>query len=163
MRRVIVNSTPIILFSNINQLNLLKQIYGEIIIPQAVYDEVTAKADSACQNLKNNFDWIKIESIKNPLQKKMYEAKLHDGEVEVMILAQEEPKADLVILDDNSAKKTAKYLGLTVTGSLGVLLKAKKFKIIESVKPLMNSFIANGFFVTPTVYDMVLELAGELH
>ena len=161
MRRVIVNSTPIILFSNIDQLNILKQIYGEIIIPQAVYDEVTAKADSACQNLKNNFDWIKIESIKNPHQKKMYQAKLHDGEVEVMILAQEEPKASLVILDDNSAKKTAKFLQLTVTGSLGVLVKAKKLKIIEAVKPLMDSFIANGFFVTQNIYDMVLEQAGE--
>ena len=161
MRRVIVNSTPIILFSNINQLNLLKQIYGEIVITQVVYDEVTAKADSACQNLKNNFDWIKIESIKNSLQKKMYEAKLRDGEVEVMILAQENPKADLVIIDDNSAKKTAKYLGLTVAGSLGVLLKAKKSKFIKSVKPFMDSFINNVFFVAQNVYDMVLEHAGE--
>ena len=161
MRRVIVNSTPLILFSSINQLGLFKEIYGEIVIPRAVYAEVTAKADSACQNLKNNFDWIKVEPIKNPLQKKMYQAKLHDGEVDVMILAQEEPKADLVILDDNAAKKTAKYLGLTVTGSLGVLIKAKKLKLIESVKPFMDSFIANGFFVTQNVYDMVLEQAGE--
>ena len=74
MRKVIVNSTPIILLSNINQLELLKKIYGEITIPQAVYDEVTEKPDSACQNLKNHFDWIKIETIKNPLQKKMYQA-----------------------------------------------------------------------------------------
>lgn len=55
----------------------------------------------------------------------MYQAKLHAGEVEVMILAQEEPPANLVILDDNAAKKTAKYLGLKVTGTLGVLIKAK--------------------------------------
>lgn len=161
MHRVIVNSTPIILLSNINQLDILKQIYGEIIIPQAVYNEVTAKTDSACQNLRNHFDWIKIENIKNPVQKKMYEAKLHDGEVEVMILAQEEPKADLVILDDNPAKKTAKFLNLSVTGTLGVLLKAKKLKIIKEVKPLIDALLANGFFVTQKVYDMVLEQASE--
>lgn len=47
----------------------------------------------------------------------MYQAKLHAGEVEVMILAQESPGADLVILDDNAAKKTAKFLGLKVTGT----------------------------------------------
>jgi len=161
MRRVIVNSTPIILLSNINQLELLKQIYGEITIPQAVFDEVTAKPDSACQNLRNHLDWIKVESIKNPLQKKMYEAKLHDGEVEVMILAQEDPKAELVILDDNSAKKTAKFLELTVTGTLGVLIKAKKLQLIEKVKPLMDALIANGFFLTQNIYDMILEQAGE--
>lgn len=161
MRRVIVNSTPIILLSNINQLELLKQLYETITIPQAVYDEVTAKPDSACQNLKNHFDWIKVEKIRNPIQKKMYEAKLHDGEVEVMILAQEEPKADLVILDDNSAKKTAKFLDLSVTGTLGVLVKAKQLNYIEKVKPLMDALIANGFFVTQNVYSMVLEQAGE--
>ena len=161
MRRVIVNSTPIILLSNINQFELLKQLYETITIPQAVYDEVTAKTDSACQNLKNHFDWIKVEKIRNPIQKKMYEAKLHDGEVEVMILAQEEPKADLVILDDNSAKKTAKFLELSVTGTLGVLVKAKQLNYIEKVKPLMDALIANGFFVTQNVYSMVLEQAGE--
>jgi len=91
----------------------------------------------------------------------MYEAKLHDGEVEVMILAQEEPKADLVILDDNSAKKTAKFLELSVTGTLGVLVKAKQLNYIEKVKPLMDALIANGFFVTQNVYSMVLEQAGE--
>ena len=161
MRKVIVNSTPIILLSNINQLELLKQLYETITIPQAIYDEVTAKPDSACQNLKNHFDWIKVEKIRNPIQKKMYEAKLHDGEVEVMILAQEEPKADLVILDDNSAKKTAKFLELSVTGTLGVLVKAKQLNYIEKVKPLMDALIANGFFVTQNVYSMVLEQAGE--
>ena len=161
MRRVIVNSTPIILLSNINQLELLKQLYETITIPQAVYDEVTAKPDSACQNLKKHLDWIKVEKIRNPIQKKMYEAKLHDGEVEVMILAQEEPKADLVILDDNSAKKTAKFLELSVTGTLGVLVKAKQLNYIEKVKPLMDALIANGFFVTQNVYSMVLEQAGE--
>ena len=63
----------------------------------------------------------------------MYKAKLHAGEVDVMILAQADPKADLVIIDDNAAK-TAKYLGLTVTGTLGVLIKAKQSGIISSVK-----------------------------
>ena len=56
----------------------------------------------------------------------VYKAKLHAGEVDVMILAQSKPPADLVIIDDNAAKKTAKYLGLKVTGTIGVLLKAGK-------------------------------------
>ena len=87
--------------------------------------EVTAMEDSACKQLRNADGWIHIESVRDIAEKKMYKAKLHDGEVEVMILAQEQ-KADLVIIDDNAAKKAAKYLGLTVTGTLGVLLKAKR-------------------------------------
>ena len=161
MPRVIVNSTPLIVLSNINYLHLLKDLYKDIYIPQAVYDEVTAKNDSACQQIKNNLKWIYICKIQDQSQKRMYQAKLHDGEVEVMILAQENQNKDLVIIDDNSAKKTAKYLGLTVTGSLGVILKAKKQGLIHSVITLMNQLIQNGFYITPEVYDFVKDEAGE--
>lgn len=124
MLKVIVNSTPIILLCGIGKLDILRKLYREITIPTAVYQEVTAMEDSACMAVRNAGSWIHIESIRDSTEKKMYKAKLHAGEVEVMILAQEQ-KADLVIIDDNAAKKTAKYLGLTVTGTLGILLKAK--------------------------------------
>ena len=109
MRRVIVNSTPIIILCNIGLLDILKALYAEICIPEAVYREVTEKDDSACQVLKTALNWIHVEKIANQSDKKMYKAKLHDGEVEVMILAQEGTADDLVVIDDNAAKKTAKY------------------------------------------------------
>ena len=104
MRRVIVNSTPLIVLCNTGQLDILKKLYGEISIPEAVFNEITEKEDSACQFVKASLDWIHVEKITDKTEKKMYKAKLHDGEVEVMILAQENPKADLVIIDDNAAK-----------------------------------------------------------
>ena len=90
----------------------------------------------------------------------MYKAKLHAGEVEVMILAQEQ-KADLVIIDDNAAKKTAKYLGLTVTGTLGVLLKAKSRGIVQEITPLVAEMKRNGFYIDSMLEGFVLEQAGE--
>ena len=161
MPRVIVNSTPLIILSNINHLDLLKKLYSEIYIPEAVFNEVTEKADSACQQIEKNTDWIHVCKITDESQKRMYQAKLHTGEVEVMILAQEKPEADLVILDDNAAKKTAKFLGLKVTGSLGVILKAKKTGIIKEVTPLINQLISNGFYITKEIYDLVKSEAGE--
>lgn len=101
-----------------------------------------------------------MERIRDYTEKKMYKAKLHDGGVEVMILAQEQ-EAGLVILDDNAAKRTAKYLGLTVTGTLGVLLKAKRRGIIGGVRPLMSEMRQNGFYISADVENMVLEQAGE--
>ena len=59
------------------------------------------------------------------------------------------------------AKKTAKYLGLTVTGTLGVLVKAKRQGIIEEVRSLLSEMRQNGFYVSKTVESMVLEQAGE--
>ena len=98
-----------------------------------------------------------MEKIQNVTEKKMYKAKLHDGEVEVMILAQEK-MADLVI---NAAKKTAKYLGLTVTGTLGVLIKAKRQGVIEEIYPFLCKMRQNGFYMDPGLVDEVLAQAGE--
>lgn len=161
MPKVIVNSTPLIVLSNIQHLDILQKLYDEIYIPQAVFDEVTAKTDSACQELLRDKDWIHICKITDKSQKRMYQAKLHSGEVEVMILAQEIPAADLVILDDNAAKKTAKFLGLKVTGTLGVLLKAKKLGFLNNITHLLDQMVHNGFYITPEIKKLVLTEAGE--
>lgn len=160
MRKVIVNSTPLIVLCGIGRLNILRELYEEIVIPTAVFREVTAKDDSACVQIRSAGEWIHVEGIQDCSEKKMYKAKLHDGELEVMILAQEQD-ADLVILDDNAAKKTAKYLGLSVTGTLGVLVKSKRMGIIETVRPLLSEMRSNGFYVSNAVERMVLEQAGE--
>lgn len=160
MRKVIVNSTPLIVLYGIGHLDILQKLYQEIMIPTAVYQEVTAIKDSACIQAMTANKWIHVRQIQDDTEKKMYKAKLHAGEVEVMILAQEQ-KADLVIIDDNAAKKTAKYLGLTVTGTLGVLLKAKGQGIIESVHPLISEMKQNGFYIDSQLENMVLEQAGE--
>lgn len=160
MRKVIVNSTPLIVLCGIGRLDILKAMYQEIYIPSAVFREVTAKDDSACVQIRSAGDWVHVELINDHSEKKMYKAKLHDGEVEVMILAQEQ-EADLVVLDDNAAKKTAKYLGLRVTGTLGILVKAKRQGIIEEVRPLLSEMRKNGFYVSSNVERMVLEQAGE--
>lgn len=83
MRKAIVNSTPLIVLCGIGRLDVLKEMYGEITIPSAVFREVTAKADSACVQIKLAEDWVRIEDYS---EKKMYKAKLHDGEVEVMMV-----------------------------------------------------------------------------
>lgn len=160
MLKVIVNSTPIIVLCGIGKLDFLRELYGEITIPTAVYGEVTAMEDSACMQVRKADSWIHIESIRDITEKKMYKAKLHAGEVEVMILAQEQ-KADLVIIDDNAAKKTAKYLGLTVTGTLGILLKAKRKGLVSRVDVLLDEMKRNGFYLDSRLEAFVLEQAGE--
>ena len=78
----------------------------------------------------------------------------------MMILAREQ-KADLVIMDDDAAKKTAKFLGLNVTGTLGILLKAKTEGYLEKVGPIMDEMILDGLFIGDTVKSYVLKEAGE--
>ena len=161
MRKIIVNSTPIIILGNINKLSILKEIYKEIIIPKAVFDEISAKSDKAKSSLLQNQDWIKILEVKDKTNRKIYQSKLHNGEVEVMMLAQE-ISADLLIIDDNTAKKTAKFLGLTVTGTLGVLLKAKSLKIIKEIKPILEEMLQKDFYISENLIKIVLKSANEI-
>jgi len=155
MRKIISNSTPLIILSKIGELEILKNLYGEIIIPRAVFEEVTIKSDAI-----KNLSWIKILEVQDKSNRKIYQAKLHDGEVEVMMLAKE-ISADLLIIDDNAAKKFAKFLGFTVTVTLGVLLKAKSEKIISEVRQILEKMLAEKFYISEEIINLVLKTAKE--
>ena len=101
-----------------------------------------------------------ILEVQDKSDRKIYQAKLHDGEVEVMMLAKE-ISADLLIIDDNAAKKTAKFLGFTVTGTLGILLKAKAEKIISEVRPILEKMLAEKFYISDEILNLVLKTARE--
>lgn len=160
MRKVVVNSTPLIALCKIDRLDLLKELYGEITIPEAVFHEVTAKNDAVKRKILENGAWIHIQAISDSGDKRMYKAKLHDGEVEVMILAQE-LKADLVLIDDNAARKTAIYLGLPLSGTIGVLLRAKERGLISKIMPVVESMEQNGIYYGPKLKDLIRKQTGE--
>jgi len=155
-RIIVSNSTPIIALSNINRLDILRELYGTIVIPTAVKDEISVKNPDFHVQHK----WIKVQAITNLAAYKAFTSVLHAGEVEVIILAME-IEAELVILDDGLARKHANYLNLNLTGTIGVLLKAKKEKVIEQLRPVLDELLKNGFYLSNEVYTQVLELADE--
>jgi len=155
-RVVIVNSTPIIALLEIGYIEILKDLYSEVIIPEAVRDEITIKDE----RVLDNYAWIKVNAIKNIAAKDTFISSLHDGEVEVMILAKE-LNSDLVIIDDSLARRHAKHQGITVTGTVGVLLRAKHNGVIDSVKPLLDSLVNSDFYISENIINEVLKLAGE--
>ena len=69
MRKIVVNSTPLIILCGIGRLCVLKELYNEITILEAVFNEVTAKENSACMQIEAS-DWIHIEGVKNQSEKK---------------------------------------------------------------------------------------------
>jgi predicted nucleic acid-binding protein len=162
MRKVVVNTTPLIALSHVGRLDILKEMYGEILIPNAVYRELSAKAESVCKiAVDSSLDWILVKEIKNQMAKSMYKSQLHEGEVEVMILAKE-INADVVIIDDANAKKHAKYLELPVTGTLGVLVKAKQKGYVDELKPLLLRMVENGIYISQGLIEVCLKQAGEM-
>lgn len=161
MRKVVVNTTPLIALSHVGQLSLLKKLYGEISIPEAVYGEVSVKTESVCKKaVDSSLDWIRVEKIKNQMAKDMYKTQLHDGEVEVMILSKE-IIADVVIIDDANAKKYAKYLKLPVTGTLGVLMRAKQEGYIDKLEPVLRQMVEKGIYLSQELIEFCLKQAEE--
>ena len=161
MRKVVANTTPLIALSHVGELELLKRLYEEIIIPEAVYKELSVKTESVCKKaVDSSLDWIRVEKIENQMAKAMYKTQLHEGEAEVMILSKE-IGADVVIIDDANAKKHAKYLGLPVTGTLGVLIKAKQKGYVDELKPILYQMVQNGIYISPKLIEMCLEQAEE--
>jgi predicted nucleic acid-binding protein len=158
MRKVISNTTPLIGLADIGCFDVLQKIYGEIMIPDAVLEEV--KSEPA-RTLVRHSEFIHVFSVADSQARKMFSSRLHAGEVEVMLLA-EEKQADLLIMDDNAAKKTAKFLGFKVTGTLGVLLKAKQEGYVKNIKQLVEKLQDTGFYVSPKVKQYVLEEAHEM-
>lgn len=161
MRKVIVNSTPLIALCHIGRLDILQKLYGKISIPEAVYIEISAKPNSICKKeVEKSLNWICVEKIQNEMAKEMFKTQLHEGEVEVMILAKE-TEADVVIIDDQNAKKHAKYLKLPVTGTLGVLIKAKQKGYIDKLRPLLEKMVQEGIYLKPALIEMCLKQVGE--
>ena len=160
MRKVVINSTPIIALCKVDRLEILHKLYGEVTIPQAVFREVTEKNDVVRQRI-SSCQWIHVESVKDTSSRKMYKAKLHDGEVEVMILAQECEGEHLVIIDDSAARRTADYLGLTLTGTMGVLIKAKQLGFLDSVMSVVAQMEAHQIYLSDDLKAQVCRLAGE--
>jgi len=157
--KVIANTTPLISLASIGKLELLKDIFGEIIIAEAVYNEIKAKQGYGYSEIDTNY--IKVQSIKGIVYRDFLLNQLDLGETETIILAKE-IDADFVIIDENIAYKIAKSSELNVVRTLSILLRAKEKGLIPALKPLLDEMIIKGRWYSQRVYKIILEQAGEI-
>jgi predicted nucleic acid-binding protein len=157
MPKVIANTTPVLSLLKLNRLNLLRDLYGTVIIPQAVYHEIETGKDMSSYTDLTQISWIKIERIHKV---SFYPFDLDAGEAEVLILAHEQ-QADLVILDEAIGRMYAKLMNLKLTGTIGILLKAKTQGLIEKIAPLLKELKEKGSWLSPALVAKALKLAGE--
>ncbi len=142
---VIVDSSCLIGLSKIGKLEILHQIFGKIIIPDAVYHEVVVrgKGKAGAEEVKRA-DWIENKKVKNELAVRAFRTYLGFGESEVIVLANEY-KADFIILDDWKARQTAEELNLPIIGTIAILQKAAEKGIIENLVTVLENLRHVGF------------------
>jgi predicted nucleic acid-binding protein len=159
---VISNTSPLVNLANIEKLNLLKDLYGRVIIPQAVYNEIVV-AGSGQQGATEveTFDWIEVKQVSNQQLVTTLQVDVDVGEAEAIVLAVE-LKPDLLLLDERKGRLVANRLGIKFTGVLGLLIEAKRKGLIPAVKPIMDDLIGLvGFRVSPNLYQHVLQASNE--
>jgi predicted nucleic acid-binding protein len=143
-------------------LELLAQLYGRIIVPQAVYYEVVvAGVGQPGATEVKAADWIEMKNATNQTTVASLQLELDKGEAEVIALAIE-LQADLVLLDERKGRTIASRMGLKLVGLLGPLIEAKHKGLIPAIGPVMDDLIKKaGFWISPNLYNRVLREAGE--
>ncbi len=159
-RVVVVNSTPIITLAIVDQLALLRGLYSTVLIPRAVQQEVLAGGPNrAGAPQLAAAPWIKAADLNDPRRADLL-SDLDRGEAEVIALAQE-LNADLVVIDERLGRRHAKRLGISLTGTLGVLLRSKRKGLVSEIAPIILEIRRRGVRLGDGLVEKVLDLAGE--
>lgn len=151
MPKVVISDTsPLILFYKIDELNLLHKVYSELITTPEIAEEFREKLP----------DWIKVKAVTDRKYQDFLETQVDYGEASAIALATEYDDV-LLLLDDLKARKLATQLKFKITGTLGVIHKAKQMSIIDKVKPLIDKLILADFRVADNIIEEILKLNRE--
>lgn len=158
---IVISDTSV--FSNlliIDQIEILPQLFGQVMVPQAVFLELqNFTAFDITSTL--NATWLKVKEVGDAERIVKLREVLDAGESEAIILATE-LQADLLIIDEAKGRKIASAMGINLTGLLGVLLRAKAANLIIELKPQLDRLENEAnFYISRSVRDRILALAGE--
>lgn len=159
---VVSNATPLIGLAVIHRIDLLRRFFGEITIPQAVYDEAVIagrEAGGAKQEILA-VDWIKVVTVKDRLAVEILLDELDLGEAETIVLARE-INADWVLMDERKGRRKLAQLNQQKIGTLGILLKARQSGLLPALKPELELLRQNSFSISQQVIDEILHQVGE--
>ena len=149
-RIVLSDASPLIALVAIGQIDVLRQLYKQVLITDIVRKEVHAALP----------DWIEITSDYEAQQYQLLCLELDPGEASTIAFALKQPDG-LLILDERKGRLIAKRLGLRVTGTVGIIVKAKEVGLITSGKDLLNQLEAQGFWLSKELKQQVLIRMGE--
>ena len=155
---LVADASALIALSACESLPLLDALFGQVLVPEAVFNEVAANNKPQSARLRSYLHG-KVRAV--DMQSFVYLDSFADaGETAAMILYKE-VAADFLLIDDKRGRKVAKINQIKTIGSLGVLLQAKRLGLIPLIAPLLEQISASPVFIGADLIRTVLELAGE--
>jgi uncharacterized protein len=163
---VVSNTSPLLNLAIINQLNLIQQQFGQVIIPDAVLTELRINENlPGSQQLQKAIKegWILINTVENQAFVQLLKRELDQGEANAIALAIQ-LNADLLLLDERDGRRIARTLGLNLTGILGIILRAWRDGQVTSVKELINQLRQSANFrIASHLEQQILTETNELN
>jgi predicted nucleic acid-binding protein len=158
--RFVVNASPLIFLAAVDALFLLPQLVGEVLLPGAVLGEVLASKEPhpALQRLASTA-WVRVEpDIAVPAEVAGWD--LGAGETQVLAIALSRGGTE-VVLDDLQARRCSRSLGLPTTGTLGLILRAKRRGFIPAARPMLEKLLEHRFYLGHDLIEASLAEVGE--
>ena len=159
---IISDTTPIISLIKINRLDLLEKLFVEVLIPNAVFKELTTNTlfTNEAEIVKKS-SFLKVSSVQNQKSLQLLQAVsgLDDGESEAIILA-DELKSNILLMDERKGRKVAQKLGIKITGTIGILIQAYNEGMISDVevKSYLNQLKNTNIRLSDSLIQQALSL-----
>lgn len=151
MPEIIISDTScLILLKKVGQLQLLSKLYSQIFVTSLIVKEFGSDLPAE----------IVVRDAQNLNLIKTLSLTVDEGEASAIALAFE-IEGSVLVLDDRKARKFASSLGLRLTGTLGILLKAKHLGVLPSVKQILDQLRKTEFRISQHIIDRMLKEAGE--
>lgn len=155
---IVADSSPLIALSRIGRLGLLQQMFGQLIVPDAVWREVTAcypDRPGVAEMLQ--MAWIEHRSVADKSLVNLLRQDLGAGESEAIVLARE-MKADVLLIDERLGRSAATRLGITITGLVGILIEARRTGLLPDADAvILNLRNHAGFWISDALADLILK------
>jgi predicted nucleic acid-binding protein len=156
------DSSPLILFAGIGRFELLREVFGEIVVPPAVWDEVVVYgAGRPGMAEVQSASWVRLQVAHDVELVRMLYAEVGAGEAQAIALAARLDEPATLLLDDWKGRRLARRLGLTVVGSAGALGLAKDRSLISAVAPLLEDLRSAGLYLSDGAAREFLTEMGE--
>jgi predicted nucleic acid-binding protein len=161
---VVSNTSPITNLASVGVLDLLRQQFGEVVIPSAVINELKLETDypgTGEIRAAIKAGWLKQINLEDDKVARALQRELDDGEAEAIAPALQ-LKIETILMDERDGRSVAKSMGLVPIGVIGVLVRAKQNGNIHSIKDMLNKLKDEaGFYITDSLMKNILFEIGE--